>query len=95
MTAPFGPREFQLVRLRRMADHQPGLVQPPGPELRTVEDLRPWSGTVDEVARAFAPARPMEGGAPARWALAITAPGTGEPYVAEFARGLLQRLLPG
>lgn len=144
MTAPFGPREFQLVLLRRMADHQPGLVEDarhelsatlaemreanrrwqamvrapggrgalrryrsvlgepvssvrrtvgdlecdalrwptvlwpdlwfevmvapggavwnewlvrapgvPGPELRTVEDLRPWSGTVDEVARAF------------------------------------------
>lgn len=186
MTAPFGPREFQLVLLRRMADHQPGLVEDarhelgastaemreanrrwqamvrapggrgalrryrsvlgepvssvrrtvgdleydalrwrtvlwpdlwfevmvapggavwnewlvrapgaPGPELRTAEDLRPWSGTVDEVARAFAPARPMEGGAPARWALAITDPGTGEPYVAEFTWGLLQRLLPG
>lgn len=67
----------------------------PVPELRTVEDLRPWSGTVDEVARAFAPARPMEGGAPARWALAITGPGTGEPYVAEFTWGLFQRLLPG
>ncbi|MFJ4459739.1 hypothetical protein [Streptomyces sp. NPDC088928] len=160
MTAPFGPREFQLVLLRRMADHQPGLVEEarqelsasaaemreanrrwqamvrapggrgalrwpvplwpdlrfevmvapggavwnewlvrapgaPGPELRTVEDLRPWSGTVDEVARAFPPARPMEGGAPTRWALAITAPGTGEPYVAEFTWGLFQRLLPG
>ncbi|MEU8571587.1 hypothetical protein AB0C51_25210, partial [Streptomyces pathocidini] len=32
---------------------------PLGPALRTVEDLRPWSCTVDEVARAFAPARPM------------------------------------
>ncbi|GGT13431.1 hypothetical protein GCM10010207_10650 [Streptomyces atratus] len=188
MTSPahFGPREFQLVLLRRMADHQPALVDDarqelsaslaemreanrrwqamvraprgrgtlrryrsvlgepessvhrtigdlecdallwpvplwpdlrfevmvapggavwnewlvrapgaPGPELRTVEDLRPWSGTVDEVARAFAPARPMEGSAPTRWALAITAPGTGEPYVAEFTWGLFQRLLPG
>ncbi|MFD0020419.1 hypothetical protein [Streptomyces sp. NPDC058382] len=189
--APFGPREFQLVLLRRMADHQPGLVEdarhelgaglaemreanrrwqagrrspgavrgrgqgalrryrsvlgepessvrrtvgdlecdallwpvPLWPDLRfevmagpggavwnewlvrapgaaapalgTVEDLRPWSCTVDEVARAFAPARPMEGSAPTRWALAITAPVTGEPYVAEFTWGLLQRLLPG
>ncbi|MEU8530860.1 MULTISPECIES: hypothetical protein [Streptomyces] len=25
--APFGPRSFQLVLLRRMADHQPGLVE--------------------------------------------------------------------
>ncbi|MFJ2414289.1 hypothetical protein [Streptomyces brevispora] len=213
MTAatPFGPREFQLVLLRRMADHQPGLVEDarhelsatlaemreanrrwqamvraprgrgslrryrsvlgepesslrrtvgdlecdallwpvplwpdlrfevmagpggavwnewlvraPGataPALHTAGDLRPWSCTVDEVARAFAPARPMEGSAPTRWALAITAPATatppetapntapvtapdtapatapetGEPYVAEFTWGLLQRLLP-
>lgn len=48
----------------------------PAPALRTVGDLRPWSCTVDEVARAFAPARPMEGSAPTRWALAITAPAT-------------------
>ncbi|WP_406381220.1 hypothetical protein [Streptomyces sp. NBC_01618] len=188
MTAPtpFGPREFQLVLLRRMADHQPALVDEarqelsaslaemreanrrwqamvraprgrgalrryrsvlgepessvprtigdlecdallwpvplwpdlrfevmvapggtvwnewlvrapgaPGPELRTVADLRPWSGTVDEVARAFAPARPMEGSAPTRWALAINTPDTGESYVAEFTWGLFQRLLPG
>ncbi|MEU5161400.1 hypothetical protein AB0G74_17580 [Streptomyces sp. NPDC020875] len=26
-SAPFGPRDFQLVLLRRMADHQPGLVE--------------------------------------------------------------------
>ncbi|MFF9505401.1 hypothetical protein ACF1BU_18835 [Streptomyces sp. NPDC014724] len=188
MTAPppFGPREFQLVLLRRMADHQPDLVADArqelsaslaemreanrrwqamvraprgrgalrryrsvlgapessthrtigdlecdallwpvplwpdlrfevmvapggavwnewlvrtpgraGPELRAVEDLRPWSATVDEVAQAFAPARPMEGSAPTRWALAITAPGTGECHVAEFTWGLFQRLLPG
>ncbi|MFF1834274.1 hypothetical protein ACFVXE_08715 [Streptomyces sp. NPDC058231] len=74
------------------------LVRAPGaaaPELRTVEDLRPWSCTVDEVARAFAPARPMEGSAPTRWALAITAPGAGSPCVAEFTWGLFQRLLSG
>ncbi|WP_335932224.1 hypothetical protein [Streptomyces sp. PTD5-9] len=185
-TPPFGPRDFQLVLLRRMADHQPGLVEEarrelgasaaemreanrrwqamvraprgrgalrryrsvlgepesaaartvgdlecealrwpvplwpdlrfevmvapggavwnewlvraagaPGPELRAVEELRPWSATVDEVARAFPPARPMEGGAPTRWALEITAPGTGEQRVAEFSWGLFQRLLPG
>ncbi|ROQ69105.1 hypothetical protein EDD93_3601 [Streptomyces sp. 840.1] len=199
MSAPpaFGPREFQLVLLRRMADHQPDLVEDarhelsatlaemreanrrwqamvraprgrgalrryrsvlgepetslrrtvgdlecdallwpvplwpdlrfevmagpggavwnewlvraPGaaaPDLGSVRDLRPWSCTVDEVARAFAPARPMEGSAPTRWALAITAPATappsartaapavGDPYVAEFTWGLFQRLLP-
>ncbi|MGW7224792.1 hypothetical protein [Streptomyces cyaneofuscatus] len=188
MTAPtpFGPREFQLVLLRRMADHQPGLVEEArqelsasladmreanrrwqamvraprgrgslrryrsvlgepevtlkrrvgdleceallwpvplwsdlrfevmaapggavwnewlvrapgaaGPELTSVPSLRPWSCTVDEVARAFPPARPMEGSAPTRWALAVTDPGNGEPYVAEFTWGLFQRLLPG
>ncbi|MGW5068563.1 hypothetical protein ACWEQJ_21000 [Streptomyces cyaneofuscatus] len=188
MTAPtpFGPREFQLVLLRRMADHQPGLVEEArqelsasladmreanrrwqamvraprgrgslrryrsvlgepeltlkrrvgdleceallwpvplwpdlrfevmaapggavwnewlvrapgaaGPELTSVPSLRPWSCTVDEVARAFPPARPMEGSAPTRWALAVTAPDSGEPYVAEFTWGLFQRLLPG
>lgn len=201
MTVPFGPREFQLVLLRRMADHQPGLVEDarielsaslaetreanrrwqamvrgpggrgslrryrsvlgepesserrtigdlecdalrwpmplwpdlrfevmvapggavwnawlvraPGaaaPGLRAVGDLLPWSCTVDEVARAFPSARPMEGSAPTRWALAITVPGLAsgraaasgqdagpgpERYVAEFTWGLLQRLLPG
>ena len=183
----FGPLSFQLVLLRRMADHQPGLVEdalrelgvdraamreanrrwqamvhsprrrgagtryrsvlgPPettgerrvgdltfdaatwpvplwpdlrfevlaapggavwnewlvrapgatGPRLRTVEDLRPWSCTVDEVARAFPPARPMEGTAPTRWRLAFTAPdaeGVRGPHVAEFTWGLLQRLV--
>ncbi|MCT7354297.1 hypothetical protein N4P33_19385 [Streptomyces sp. 15-116A] len=64
------------------------------PELRTVEDLTPWSCTVDEAARAFAPARPLEGTAPTRWGLAFTAPdGQGERHdvVAEFTWGLLQR----
>ncbi|WP_455359363.1 hypothetical protein [Streptomyces sp. SYSU K21746] len=181
----FGPREFQLVLLRRMADHQPGLVEqarldlgasltemreanrrwqamvrsprgrgaarryrsvlgapessvqrkigdleceallwpvPLWPDLRfevltaptgavwnewlvrapgaagsvprTVADLRPWSCTVDEVARAFAPVRPMEGTAPTRWRLAFAAPddaGERHEMVAEFTWGLLQR----
>lgn len=70
----------------------------PGPELRTVDDLTPWSCTVDEVARAFAPARPMEGSAPTRWRLACTAPdraGGQHRVVAEFTWGLLQRLPEG
>ncbi|MFJ1746400.1 hypothetical protein ACIOJD_09215 [Streptomyces sp. NPDC088116] len=178
---PFGPREFQLVLLRRMADHQPELVEdarrelgasladmreanrrwqamvrsprargtlsryrsvlgapertfrrtvgdleceallwpvPLWPDLRfevmaapggavwnewlirapeaadpgprTAEDLRPWSCTVDEVARAFPPARPLEGTAPTRLGLAFTLPDGGEG-VAEFTWGLLQR----
>ncbi|MFF9121709.1 hypothetical protein ACF09J_00115 [Streptomyces sp. NPDC014889] len=65
-----------------------------GPDLRTVADLTPWSCTVDEAARAFAPARPLEGTAPTRWGLAFRAPdGQGVPreVVAEFTWGLLQR----
>ncbi|MFE0509973.1 hypothetical protein [Streptomyces sp. NPDC058964] len=73
------------------------LVRAPGapaPELRTVEDLAPWRCTVDEVARAFAPARPLEGTAPTRWGLAFTAPdaqGVPRDVAAEFTWGLLQR----
>ena len=55
----------------------------------------PWSCTVDEVARAFAPARPMEGSAPSRWRLGFDAPdAAGMPHqvIAEFTWGLLQRL---
>lgn len=69
------------------------LVRAPGargPVLESPEDLRPWSATVDEVARAFSPVRPMEGTAPTRWRLAFTA--LGRPYVAEFTYGLLQRV---
>ncbi|MEV7830453.1 hypothetical protein AB0P12_07455 [Streptomyces subrutilus] len=60
----------------------------PGPVLESLDDLRPWSATVDEVARAFAPVRPMEGSAPTRWRLAFAA--GGRPCVAEFTYGLLQ-----
>ncbi|MGW2430340.1 hypothetical protein [Streptomyces sp. NPDC001640] len=66
----------------------------PGPKLKTLEDLTPWSCTVDEVARAFAPARPLEGTAPTRWGLAFTAPdasGERRDAAAEFTWGLLQR----
>ncbi|MBX7551482.1 hypothetical protein ABZX95_30960 [Streptomyces sp. NPDC004232] len=66
----------------------------PPPVLRTLEDLTPWSCTVDEAARAFAPARPLEGTAPTRWGLAFTAPdraGVRHEVVAEFTWGLLQR----
>jgi hypothetical protein len=178
--APFGPLEFQLMLLRRMADHQPGMVDEarrelgvslaemreanrrwqamvrskrargalsryrsvlgepavvtsrtvgdleceamlwpvplwpdlrfeimvapggavwnewlirapglPGPEPRTTDDLRPWSCTVSEVARAFPPARPLEGSAPTRLGLIFTLP-DGRTPVAEFTWGLLQ-----
>ncbi|MER8221040.1 hypothetical protein ABTZ58_10675 [Streptomyces sp. NPDC094143] len=184
--SPFGPLDFQLVLLRRMADHNPGLVEDarhrlgvsiagmreankrwqamvrsprsraplsryrsvlgepesrtprrigdldceawlwpvplwpdlrfevltapngavwnewlvrapgaPGPGLRTLDDLAPWSCTVDEAARAFAPARPLQGSAPTRWGLAFTAPdarGVRREAVAEFTWGLLQRV---
>ncbi|MFF5957149.1 hypothetical protein [Streptomyces luteogriseus] len=67
----------------------------PGPELNTLDDLTPWSCTVDEAARAFAPARPLEGSAPTRWGLAFTAPdaqGVRREAVAEFTWGLVQRV---
>ncbi|MEU4124225.1 hypothetical protein [Streptomyces virginiae] len=69
------------------------LVRAPGargPVLESPDDLLPWSATVDEVARAFAPVRPMEGTAPTRWRLAFTA--QDRPCVAEFTYGLLQRV---
>lgn len=68
-----------------------------GPVLRTLADLTPWSCTVDEAARAFAPARPLEGTAPTRWGLSFTAPdeeGVRREVVAEFTWGLLQRWAP-
>lgn len=74
------------------------LVRAPGaasPPLRTLSDLTPWSCTADEAARAFAPARPLEGTAPTRWGLAFTAPdgeGVRREVVAEFTWGLLQRV---
>lgn len=74
------------------------LVRAPGsdgPELRTLDDLAPWSCTVAEAAAAFAPARPLEGSAPTRWGLAFTAPdarGVRREVVAEFTWGLLQRM---
>lgn len=68
------------------------------PPLRTAADLRPWAFTVDEVARAFPPARPLEGTAPTRSGLALTAQdgpaGGRSAYVAEFTWGLLQRWSP-
>lgn len=77
------------------------LVRAPGvpaPGLRTVGDLTPWSCTVDEAARAFAPVRPLQGTAPTRWGLSFTAPdatGTRVDVVAEFTWGLLQRTATG
>ena len=77
------------------------LVRAPGaegPTLRTLDDLTPWSCTVDEAARAFAPARPLEGTAPTRWGLAFAAPdreGVRRNVVAEFTWGLLQRVAVG
>ncbi|MFF7474989.1 hypothetical protein [Streptomyces sp. NPDC008092] len=69
------------------------LVRAPGapaPRLESYDDLTPWSCTVDEAARAFAPARPLEGTAPTRWGLTFQVP-DGRQVVAEFTWGLLQR----
>ncbi len=64
------------------------LVRAPGaagPALAVPDDLTPWRCTVDEVARAFAPVRPLEGDAPTRSRLALP----GGP-IACFTYGLLQ-----
>ncbi|MET7472908.1 hypothetical protein ABZT17_00900 [Streptomyces sp. NPDC005648] len=74
------------------------LVRAPGaqaPVLKTLDDLTPWSCTVDEAAHAFPPARPLEGTAPTRWGLAFRAPdgkGVRRDVAAEFTWGLLQRV---
>lgn len=90
LTAPGGGAVWHEALVRA-----PGA---PGPRLRTAADLTPWSCTVDEAAAAFPPARPLEGTAPTRWRLALTAPdpdGTPRRLVAEFTWGLLQRLTAG
>ncbi|MGW4028900.1 hypothetical protein ACWEFL_06180 [Streptomyces sp. NPDC004838] len=87
---------FEVLALRKGgAVWNEWLVRAPGsagPVLRTVEDLAPWSCTVDEAAAAFAPATPMEGSAPTRWHLSLTLPDKSR-RVAEFTWGLYQRLL--
>ncbi|MFH8589263.1 hypothetical protein ACH4GP_33620 [Streptomyces celluloflavus] len=87
---------FEVLTAGRGAVWNAWLVRAPGaaaPALRTTADLVPWSCTVDEVARAFAPARPMEGSAPTRWRLACTVPdpeGELHDIVTEFTWGLFQ-----
>ncbi|MFE1247317.1 hypothetical protein [Streptomyces sp. NPDC058735] len=89
---------FEVLTAPNGAVWNEWLVRAPGtagPELRTLDDLTPWSCTVDEASRGFAPARPLEGTAPTRWGLAFTAPdarGVRREVVAEFTWGLLQRV---
>lgn len=89
---------FEVLTAPNRAVWNEWLVRAPGakgPDLRTLDDLTPWSCTVDEAARAFAPARPLEGTAPTRWGLAFTAPdaqGVRREAVAEFTWGLVQRV---
>ncbi|WP_345621303.1 hypothetical protein [Streptomyces ziwulingensis] len=88
---------FEVLAAAKGAVWNEWLVRAPAaapPPLRTLADLTPWSCTVDEAARAFAPARPLQGSAPTRWALAFAAPDAGgvrREVVAEFTWGLLQR----
>jgi hypothetical protein len=88
---------FEVLLAPNGAAWNEWLVRAPAaeaPPLRTLADLTPWSCTVDEAARAFAPARPLQGTAPTRWGLAFTAPdaeGVRHEVVAEFTWGLLQR----
>lgn len=88
---------FEILLAPNGAVWNEWLVRAPGassPTLRTLDDLTPWSCTVDEAARAFTPARPLQGTAPTRWGPAFTAPdgaGVRREVVAEFTWGLLQR----
>lgn len=88
---------FEALVAEKGAVWNAWLVRAPGappPVLGSVEDLTPWSCTVDEAARAFAPARPLHGSAPTRWGLAFRARDKGGQQldmVAEFTWGLLQR----
>lgn len=85
---------FEVLTAANGAVWNEWLVRAPGaagPVLHTADDLEPWSCTLDEVARAFPPARPLEGSAPTRWRLEFTLP-DGRVRVAEFTWGLLQRL---
>ncbi|MFI6348857.1 hypothetical protein [Streptomyces sp. NPDC050560] len=88
---------FEVLTAPNGAVWNEWLVRAPGhpsPKPTATAQLRPWSCTVDEVARAFAPATPLEGSAPTRWRLAFTAPPEpGAParrHVADFTWGLLQ-----
>ncbi|MFF0432294.1 hypothetical protein ACFYU9_08755 [Streptomyces sp. NPDC004327] len=65
----------------------------PVPPLRTAADLVPWQVTADEVWRAVRDPRPREGVSPALTRLDFTLP-DGTEHGAEFAWGLLQRLVP-
>ncbi|MFF5972147.1 hypothetical protein ACFY7C_11580 [Streptomyces sp. NPDC012769] len=72
------------------------LTRAPGaavPELRTAADLRPWRLTADEVWRGCRDPRPHEGVGPALVRLDFTLPDDTR-CAAEFAWGLLQRVLP-
>ncbi|GGW29914.1 hypothetical protein GCM10010320_06150 [Streptomyces caelestis] len=99
---------FEVLTAPNGAVWNEWLVRAPGaegPGLRTLDDLTPWSCTVDEAARAFTPARPLEGTAPTLPhclngvgvppGLAFTAPdarGVRWEVVAEFTWGLVQRV---
>ncbi|MFC3997729.1 hypothetical protein ACFOVU_17475 [Nocardiopsis sediminis] len=92
---------FEVVTVPGGAVVQEWLVRDAGsapPHLRTTADLLPWSCVVDDVARAFGPARPLEGTAPSRWRLSFDAPEhPGAPprsHVADFTWGLLQQVTP-
>lgn len=67
--------------------------QAPPPVLRTAADLTPWSCVVDDAARAFPPAAPLQPDAPTRFRLELTTPDAGR-LVAHFTWGLLQYVLP-
>ncbi|WP_017600970.1 hypothetical protein [Nocardiopsis lucentensis] len=86
---------FEVVTAPGGALVQEWLVRAPRvpvPPLRGVDDLRPWSFVIDDVARAL-PSTPLEGTAPSRWRLLLTDSGGGR-HLADFTWGLLQEVTP-
>ncbi|MEV5970914.1 hypothetical protein [Streptomyces sp. NPDC051921] len=77
--APFGPYEFQLVLLRRMADHQPGLVEE---ALRELDATRTEMREANKRWQARAHARPSASGEFERYRQAL-----GEPEARHPVRG--------
>ena len=67
----------------------------PRPTLRTLEDLRPWSCVLGDVAVALGPLRQLEGSAPTRdLALVEVGPEPQTTVATEFVYGLLQLARP-
>jgi hypothetical protein len=84
-----GPGEMLLK------EHLVRAPDSPRPELRTLEDLEPWSCVLGDVAVALGPMHQLEGSAPTRdMALIQVGPKPKRTIATEFVYGLLQAARP-